>query len=253
MVNDPIGTVYTLLSFPSGSITGPFASVTLSGSLGNLVYGSNSITVQKTSALPLTWGNFTATPDNGKVIPNWKTLQENNTSHFVIDHAIDNKPFTAVGTIAAAGNSNIVSFYSFTHTAPERNTLNYYRFQQVDKDAHYSYSGIHTVQLADENANAFLLYPNPVSDILQPTMYGNAINTPGGKEVYRLQLTIGMNKINMGHFTCRYVLYYYLQKAKAVRHTSFDKIVETNFLHWFDKDQNSLTPTLFNKLIEYLY
>lgn len=218
MVNDPIGTVYTLLSFPSGTITGPFASVTLSGSLGNLVYGSNSITVQKTSALPLTWGNFTATSKNGKVILNWITLQENNTSHFVVEHATDNKPFIAIGIIPAGGNSNVALSYSFTHNTPEKNTHNYYRLQQVDADARHSYSGIRMVQLADENANAFLLYPNPVSEILQATVYDDdfqiTINTSTGKEIQRLQLTNGINKINMGHLAAGiyYITVYKKQK-----------------------------------------
>lgn len=218
MVNDPVGTVYTLLSFPSGTITGPFANVTLSGSLGNLVYGSNAITVQKISALPLTWGNFTATANNRQVILNWETLQESNTAYFVIEHATDNTPFTNIGTVPAAGNSHEILTYIFKHTTPATNTNNYYRLRQVDVNARHSYSAIRTVQLNNENINSLLLYPNPVSSILHASMYDSdgqiTINTPGGKEVCRQPLINGITKINVGHLPAGmyYITVYRKQK-----------------------------------------
>ena len=45
--NDPVGTVYTLVSSPQGTISGQFTAVHLPPTLGNLIYTSNSITVQK--------------------------------------------------------------------------------------------------------------------------------------------------------------------------------------------------------------
>ena len=146
------------------------------------------------------------------------TLQESNTSHFVVVHATDNKPFTPIGTIAARGNSNVVLSYSYTHSSPERNTHNYYRLQQVDIDERHSYSGIRMVQLGDEKANAFLLYPNPAYNILQAIIYDNdirmTINSTNGKEVQRLQLTNGINKINLEHLSAGlyYVTMYKMQK-----------------------------------------
>ncbi len=146
---DAIGTVYTLVSSPLGTITGPFASVHLSASLGNLTYNSNSITVQKVAnvVLPLTWGSFTAIAKNDEIVLNWTTLQEINTSHFIIEHSKDGISFSAVGTLNAAGNSSIPSAYAFKHGYPIAGSINYYRIKQVDADGKFSYSVIRNVKI----------------------------------------------------------------------------------------------------------
>lgn len=129
--------------------------------------------------------------------------------------------------MTAAGNSNVALSYSFTHTTPEKNTHNYYRLQQVDKDARYSYSVIRMVQLSNENANAFLLYPNPVSDILRATIYDNdvrmMITTTNGKEVHRIQLTNGINKINLQHLPTGL---YYITLYKKQKRLSTQKLIK---------------------------
>ena len=171
---DPVGTVYTIITDPSGTITGPFASVTLSPSLGNIVYSSHAITVQKvSSSLPLTWGVFTATPINKTVQLEWSTLQEANTSHFVIEYAASGQAFTPVGTVSAAGNSSTTSFYSFTHAMPSLAASNQYRIRQVDLDGRSTYSSVRSVRF-NEPSMGVQAWPNPMHDVLNLT-----INKPG--------------------------------------------------------------------------
>ena len=194
---DPVGTTYTLLTSPSGSITGPFAQVTLSPSLGNLVYNSNSITVQKTSVLSVTWGQFTAVANNQQVVLNWHTLQETNAAHFVIEHATNNQQFSAIGNIAAKGNSSTPTAYAFTHTSPNLYTSNYYRLRQVDLDGKYMYSVNRWVRFNNGNLVKVQVTPNPVHNMLQVNVQATdisiEINNPNGTRVYRQQLQPGMH------------------------------------------------------------
>lgn len=44
---DKVGTTYVLFHSPAGTITGPFAGITLPPTLGNLTYHANTVTVEK--------------------------------------------------------------------------------------------------------------------------------------------------------------------------------------------------------------
>lgn len=93
---DPIGTTYTLLTFASGTITGPFRQVNLAPSLGNLVYTATAITVQKTSigkhwvGSYLYQNNFTTSTE----LNEWQVVENNNN--------------TGSWSLSPAGNSAIL-------------------------------------------------------------------------------------------------------------------------------------------------
>ncbi len=201
-VNDAIGTVYTLVSSPSGSITGPFASVHLSPSLGNLTYTSNSVTVQKISLIPLalTFGDFTATPGRRQVVLHWNTLQELNAAYFIVEHSADGQHFSGIGTIQAKGNSAGRSEYAFTHTAPLLNAGNYYRLKEVDKNGTSRYSATRNVY-CEETGTLVMLAPNPVRDMLQVTVLSENINieisNQEGKLIQSLFLAKGTHLVNL--------------------------------------------------------
>lgn len=197
---DPIGTVYTLITSPSGTITGPFGQVVLSASLGNLVYNSNSITVQKTAPLPLTWGGFTAVASEQQAVLRWRTLQEENVASFVIEHAVDSQAFSAIGIVKAIGNSNTSNDYLFTHITPSLHSNNYYRLRQVDADDRYMYSIVRTVRFNNESALVHIA-PNPVRNLLQVNVQAQdmriEIIKPNGMRLYRQLLQPGLQEINM--------------------------------------------------------
>jgi hypothetical protein len=198
---DPLGTTYTLLSFPSGTITGPFAATQLSPSLGNLVNTGTAITVQKTAVLPLTWGNFTAVAGIGQVKLQWSTLQESNTARFVIERSGDGRQFASIGTVAAKGNSSLVSDYAFTDALPF-NGNNYYRLEEIDLDGRGGYSTIQVVDVGAIKTGAVQVTPNPVRDILKVSVKTEGISIRildrSGKLVRAVALSPGDHSVNVG-------------------------------------------------------
>ena len=202
--NDAIGTIYTIVSSPLGTITGPFATVNLSATLGNLTYNSNSITIQKLSlsTLPLIWGAFTVVAENDNAVLRWTTLQESNTSHFVIEYSADGRLFTAIGTVTAAGNSHSTLNYTFLHTAPRQGIVNYYRLKQVDIDNRANYSDIRSLKFVSEKATMVRAIPNPVKDMLNVTVLSNdisiRINDISGRLVFTTKLQQGTHHVNTG-------------------------------------------------------
>ena len=200
--SDVVGTVYTIVSSPLGTITGPFASVNLSATLGNLTYNSNSITVQKLSlsTLPLIWGSFSAAAENGSAVLYWNTLQESNTSHFVIEYSVDGILFNAIGTVAAAGNSIASLNYTFLHTTPRQGIVNYYRLKQVDIDYRTSYSDVRSLKLENENARQVQVMSNPVKDKLKLVVLTDylsiRINDISGRVVFNMKLQPGTHQVN---------------------------------------------------------
>ena len=112
------------------------------------------------SALPVGFLDFRATKEKNKVLLEWTTVGEENTRDFVVEHSSNGKDWNAIGTVAAAGNSNSVLYYNFTHTNPISGN-NYYRLLQRDLDHLSEYSKIVLVKYA-VSGQQIMLFPNPV-------------------------------------------------------------------------------------------
>ena len=200
--SDPVNTIYTLMT-STGTITGPFLAVNIPSNFGALTYNSNSITVQKQAlvALPLAWGKFMATRQNNQVLLHWETLQESNTDKFVVEHSINGQSFTAIGSVAARGNSVDLSGYGFIHATPEKRGINYYRIRQIDRDGRGSYSSLRYVSFKDGKNRPALITPNPVKDMMQVVVNTTditvTINDLKGKSMRILRLQPGMHQVNV--------------------------------------------------------
>lgn len=109
------------------------------GNVGNFSSGTFT-TVQ---IVPVTFSNFTATPkcDSNWVRLNWRTAQEQNSSHFVVERSDDGSSnFKWVKKIQAAGNSSIPRDYEFYDNYPV-NGYCVYRIVAVDLDGSHIISG----------------------------------------------------------------------------------------------------------------
>jgi len=108
---------------------------------GNLLLsdGDNGeIRMVSNNSLPVTIEGFNAKILTEKsVLLSWKTANELNTSHLIIQHSTDGNSFTDIGTVKAIGSG--ANNYSFTDTHPA-NGINYYRLVSVDKDGANSFS-----------------------------------------------------------------------------------------------------------------
>jgi hypothetical protein len=94
----------------------------------------------------------------------WKTENEINTSHFLVERSIDGNHFDAIGTVAANGNNinGSVFNYSFTdvEAANQQSLLLYYRLKVVDRDGVFKYSSVITISLNDITGK-LTVSPNP--------------------------------------------------------------------------------------------
>jgi hypothetical protein len=115
------------------------------------------------SVLPVNLLSFTGKLIGSQSQLQWQTATETNTSHFIIEHSLDGLAFNPIGTIPAAGTSNSMRNYAFTHPTP-RIGINYYRLKTIDRDNKFTYS--HVIQLNMVNRQDITLYPNPAKDYI---------------------------------------------------------------------------------------
>lgn len=123
------------------------------------------VSINGQTLLPLTISSFTAEKNNNLIKLNWKTAQEQNTSHFIIEKSIDGNNFSYLYRVEAGGNSNTEKIYSATDPMPVYGT-NFYRLKMVDLDGKYSYSKIVSMRMNDKNSTVSI-FPNPVDKELR--------------------------------------------------------------------------------------
>lgn len=199
---DPVGTVYTIVSNPGGTITGNFAAVTLPPSLGNLTYSAKAVTVQKTSVLPLTWGRVNGYTVNDYAQIEWTTLQEINTNHFIVEYSANGVLFQDISMVSASGFSTDVMEYSFSDREPRENGSRFYRIRQVDRDGSYSYSTTIKLQMGT-SADLFNVRPNPFTNTVTLSLMLDrqtiVIKDVTGRMVYNSVLSKGSQQVDLNY------------------------------------------------------
>jgi hypothetical protein len=195
----PIGT-YTVMT-TTGTFTGTADFSQLPTNYIGIQNATN-VQIQKTAMfpLPVVWGSFTATAKNNQVKLSWTTLDELNTSHFVVEHSVDGRSYTAVGEIQAKGNQSVSTEYNLVHTTPDLGRLNLYRIKEVDIDGKFIYSAIRAVRFEKGRAMAVLATPNPVHDVLQVTVQERVnilISDMNGRILRKLTLGAGYHPVDV--------------------------------------------------------
>jgi trimeric autotransporter adhesin len=135
-------------------------------SFSSFYFASNNMT------LPLDLLTFTGSLQSDKsTLLKWKTENEVNTSHFVVERSVDAVTFSSIGTVAAAGNSTNVQDYSLTDNgiANQQSLIFYYRLKMVDIDGQFKYSNVIAITLADITG-AISIAPNPVANEAKVTV-----------------------------------------------------------------------------------
>ncbi|MGG9963082.1 T9SS type A sorting domain-containing protein [Ferruginibacter sp. SUN106] len=160
----------------------------------------NTITLANQSApLPITWISFTAEKKNNGAILKWATATEANSKDFMVQHSLNGSDWNTIGSVKAAGNSNSVSAYNFTHTFPLPGT-NYYRLIQRDLDERYSNSNVISLNF-DRSQLSLQAFPNPVLDgklsVVLPASAAVQIFNAAGKLVYQRQLLPGLQQLDI--------------------------------------------------------
>jgi hypothetical protein len=116
--------------------------------------------------LPVTLLNFSGRNNGSVNLLEWTTTSEQNSSHFDLLRSIDAVNFAMVGTVAAAGNSNVSRTYHYSDDiAAIHAGLYYYKLKMVDINGAVKYSPIVKIRL---NSKGFIIEtsPNPFNDQL---------------------------------------------------------------------------------------
>ena len=144
--------------------TGTGFDLTFQGSPGCGV-GANPPCSSVDCVLPVEFLAFTGKVDGTAVALEWSTASESNSSHFVVERSTDGSNFVPLGNVGAAGNSTSLRQYEYTDRNPALG-MNYYRLQQVDRDARTVWSNTVAVNYRSVRIPV-RVYPNPANDLLE--------------------------------------------------------------------------------------
>jgi hypothetical protein len=123
------------------------------------------------TALPVTWGSFTAEKKGNTALLKWTTVQESNTDKFIVERSGDGRTYTAIGEVKAAGNSSTERSYQHTDNTPLKGN-NVYRIKQVDKEGRFNLSDLRSLSFSDIRPY-IKISPNPATDIVTINIAGN--------------------------------------------------------------------------------
>ncbi|WP_347157609.1 T9SS type A sorting domain-containing protein [Pontibacter chitinilyticus] len=178
-----------------------------------------------TGTLPVELVAFDVQQSNGGTLLTWSTASEKNNAYFDIEMAgATNEDFKKVGSVnSKAGNSSVLTTYSFTDHSPVQGTR-YYRLKQVDVDGTYTYSKVVAVTGATNTKQHIVVAPNPLN--YNSKIFFTATNT--GKAVLRLYTTAGAQvyfksvDVHSGHNEVQLPLYDQLQPGVYVLSVELD-------------------------------
>jgi hypothetical protein len=125
----------------------------------NAVSSFNTFTFgSKTWVLPLSLVDFTAKRQDNYTQIEWKTVAENNVSHFVIERSDDGTSYYSIGQVAAR-NRGIEEHYQQLDYKPI-NKIAYYRLRCIDNYGKETVSRIVSVTVV--TSSDLVLLTNPV-------------------------------------------------------------------------------------------
>ncbi|SDE61189.1 Por secretion system C-terminal sorting domain-containing protein [Dyadobacter soli] len=130
-------------------------------------------TVRWDAPLPVKLVSFLATARENVVELSWVTAGEANSDRFEVQRGVDGKTWTVIGSVKAAGESEVRNAYSFTDHQPEVGANGghqpeagaiVYRLKMIDRDSSFAFSSIRSVRFDSKLESS--IYPNPVATTL---------------------------------------------------------------------------------------
>lgn len=211
----PINYAWAKVQGPSsGSISNPSALTTTVTGLVTGIYkfelrvtnslglsGKDTLTiVNGIGALPVVLTDFSASPvSSGNILVQWKTSTELNSDYYSVERSANAASFNEVSRKAATGVDTRGDAYRFNDLSPI-NGMNYYRLKMVDKDGHFTFSKVVSVNLKTTPGQSLDIYSSYASagqvqlkinsSVAQPALI-NIVDATGKKI---LSATSSLNK-----------------------------------------------------------
>ncbi|MEO8067557.1 MAG: FG-GAP-like repeat-containing protein [Flavobacteriales bacterium] len=112
--------------------------------------------------LPIELVSFTGAAQGDVNATEWITASEVNSAYFEVQRSTDGTFYSALGSVQAAGNSQITQLYTFNDPQPPTG-LAYYRLRMVDQDGSEEFSDVITIL---RTSGALQLFPNPAATMI---------------------------------------------------------------------------------------
>lgn len=116
---------------------------------------------EQSTALPVTWLDFSGFDDGNAIQLEWTTASEYLNNFFEVTHSADGMNFKTVGKVLQQEGSGEPRRYTFTHTNPLTGR-NYYRLIQHDLNGDMSTGKIIAVMFEGSQKKSLTVYPNPI-------------------------------------------------------------------------------------------
>ncbi|MCZ2222453.1 MAG: T9SS type A sorting domain-containing protein [Chitinophagales bacterium] len=122
--------------------------------------------------VPIIIQYFSGKKNGNSNILQWQTMHEINTTAFDIQRSADGIHFSSIASVLSkADNASTTNSYEFYDNYILAGN-NFYRLKQVDKDGSAYYSSIILLKnLLSNQPHIVNVFPNPVKNILQTTLY----------------------------------------------------------------------------------
>ena len=151
------GTWYDYLAGTTFTVTNTTQQYTLQPGEYHVFIDQNASAV-----LPLQLLSFSGFRSTNAILLNWNTANEKNLGSFAVQRSFNGIDFTAIGTVAAANETQ----YSYAFADKDAAAVHatgyvYYKLKTIDKDGGVSYSAVVRIDASTGNTKV-VLYPNPV-------------------------------------------------------------------------------------------
>lgn len=137
--------------------------------------------------LPIHLTSFTGNCYKQNMIFKWSTASEFDNKSFGVERSDDGVNWQLVGTVAAAGNSDVARNYSLVNNLPSVFNTSMYRLKQTDSDNNFKYSNIISVTKCGSSENENLSFsPNPSNGQFNFNFSGD-ISQVSSTEIFNFQ------------------------------------------------------------------
>ncbi len=153
--------------------------------------------------LPVELTTFSAKMLESHVQLNWETASEENADFFAIERSESGQEFTQIGTIQAAGDSDVPLQYSYLdeQVAHRFGGTLFYRLRTVDFDGSYEYSDITGVFINDEGTPRITAFARQGQESIklftrsiEPGDYQLWVTDMSGRKLYEQEVQLGNNR-----------------------------------------------------------
>ena len=195
---------------------------------GNYNYFKNIV------VLPVLWTDLKVQHKKSQIAVSWKTIMEENTSHFTVLRSTNGKDFKQIGELAALGFSSGIMAYQYEDFIADATVNYYYKLMAYDLDGSSQESKVLFTSYMESLNKPLISNPEfGEASIMFQSIHGGAytitIIDHHGRIVCTQQCrgVVGENSIVV-EMKCLYVGLYYVQLSGPEYHASLFKVLKTN-------------------------